>query len=267
MSVVPSSELIIFGSKPPNLRFSTRGGMMSVFCLNNLTLNLGAEALIDGTYQMGTLLSHLCENHCRPGRNSPQTPCPAFVKSHKVHSEKRNLASIDAYEMPVWEQCGGVRALLDLADTKEERAFLLAYIESLSYGEFRWREAIVGAWNGGWHTVPDLWGNEARRAKFDRLMWATLRYPALIPQAWINWLSGAGENDFRRLESAPSRVDFMAIHEGHRHVVEIDGPTHWASWDGRATFRTRTPTGAPSCIAAPLRPRAGRGHQSRAWRS
>ncbi len=72
MPTAPSTELIIFGSKPPNLRFTTRDGVMSVFCLNNLTLNLGADALINGTYQMGTLLplpgraNHRSAEHRRP---------------------------------------------------------------------------------------------------------------------------------------------------------------------------------------------------------
>jgi hypothetical protein len=56
------------------------------------------------------------------------------------------------------------------------------------------------------------------------MMWWTLRFPALIPQVWLNWLSAAPEDEQRALEENPSRVDFVAFWNGERHVIEIDGP-------------------------------------------
>jgi hypothetical protein len=62
-------------------------------------------------------------------------------------------------------------------------------------------------------------------------MWRTVRFPALIPQVWLNWLHSASEEHLRALDENPSRVDFVAFYRGDRHLVEIDGPSHYAAYD------------------------------------
>jgi hypothetical protein len=38
----------------------------------------------------------------------------------------------------------------------------------------------------------------------------------------------------RLLDANPSRVDFLAFWRGERHVIEIDGPSHYAAYDGNS---------------------------------
>jgi hypothetical protein len=63
------------------------------------------------------------------------------------------------------------------------------------------------------------------------MIWGTVRYPALIPQVWLNWLHAAPDHLIKTLEEGrASRVDFVAFANGRRHVVEIDGLSHYAHY-------------------------------------
>jgi hypothetical protein len=222
---------IVFGSKTPDLRISMKGGVQKVFCNNNPTLHLTEASLNEnGTYEMGVVLGRLCREKCRPGRSATQ-PCPAFASSHMVGTENKGLATVEMRAFPEWEECPGVRALLDLTDTTEERYLLLSYIRDRFGDERTWRDELVTDWNKHWYHVEEKWGDWSRRSVFDSMLWATLRYPALIPQAWLNYLYAASEDEIKILDEYPSRVDFIAFHGGQRHVIEIDGPSHYASYD------------------------------------
>ena len=39
------------------------------------------------------------------------------------------------------------------------------------------------------------------------------------------------DTEQKKLEDNPSRVDFMAFCDGERHIIEIDGPSHYATLD------------------------------------
>src|SRR5207253_527765 len=96
----------------------------------------------------------------------------------------------------------------------EERYLLLSYIEDRFGHERTWRDELVGEWNAHWHRVEERWGDWSRRGVFDSMVWATVRCPALIPQAWLNYLYAASEEEIRILDHYPSRVDFIAFHRG-----------------------------------------------------
>jgi len=153
---------IVFGSKTPDLRISMRGGVQKVFCNNNRTLHLSEASLIDGTFPMSALLGPLCRKHCRPGRPEHQ-PCPAFVSNYKVGTENKGLATVEMRQFPEWETCAGVKALLDLTHTPEERYLLLSYIDDRSGHERAWRDELIGNWNEHWHRVDERWGDASRR--------------------------------------------------------------------------------------------------------
>jgi hypothetical protein len=225
---------ITFGSKTPNLRFRSKGGRLRVFCLNNENLHLTEEVLEpDGTYEAGLLLSHYCRKLCVPSRKTRDAPCPAFVKSCTVGTGTQNkgLATVEMRPTPAWEQCAGIKFLADLTDTAHERFFFLAYLEDKWSDEYQWRDSLVNDWNSEWHNVENGWAENSRRGKFEKMLWWTIRYPALIPQVWLNWLHAAPEEELRALDENPSRVDFVAFWGGQRHVVEIDGPSHYATYD------------------------------------
>jgi len=228
---------IVYGTEIPDLKLRWVRGTQIYFCRNNSNLRLTPEDFVEGTFEMGNLLGRLCAEHCAPHRGLKHQPCPAFVKSHKVgNEENEGLATVEMHPIPRWEECGGVRELLGVPQTREERFFLRAYLDDKYSDEAQWRDGLVEQWNASWREVPEGWAENSRRAKFDRMLWRTLRFPALIPQVWLNWLANASDEELKALDENPSRVDFLAFWRGRRSVVEIDGPSHYAHYDG-TTYR------------------------------
>lgn len=217
---------IIYGTAMPDLRFRMEGDL--VFCRNNDTLHLTDESFVEETFQAGTFLAPLCRKHCAPNRR-PGEPCRAFVTSYMVGTKDKDTGTVELRPVPDFTLCGGFTHILEMAETTPEERFLLeSYYRQRFSDERTWRAAIVEDWNEHWSKVePDLF--ISRRDLFDRGMWASLRYPALIPQVWLNWLYATEQT--KLLDENPSRVDFVAFASGHRHAIEIDGPSHYASFD------------------------------------
>jgi hypothetical protein len=222
---------IIYGTQIPDLRLRHRKGSQTYFCRKNENLHLSDDSFIDGTLQMGSLLRKLCLEHCVVHTKGEQ-PCPAFCASHMVGIESKGLATVQMKPLPDWEACAGVKRLLDICQTPEERAFLKAYLVDKYSDEATWRDGLVKQWNANWHRVPNYWQESSRKAKFTSMVWQTLRFPALIPQVWLNWLANSSAADLKILDENPSRVDFLAFWRGERHVIEIDGPSHYADFNG-----------------------------------
>jgi hypothetical protein len=210
----------------PDLRFRVEGELF--FRRNNNTLRLTDESFVHGTFQAGTYLRRLCQKHCAPKRRSC-APCPAFVRSHLIGKKDQDLASLELRPAPDFSLCGGFQHILEMPDTTPEERFILeSYYRQRSSDERAWRVGLIEDWNAHWSKVEsDLF--LTRRDLFDRAMWASLRYPALIPQVWLNWLYATDQTNV--LDENPSRVDFVAFAAGRRHAVEIDGPSHYASYD------------------------------------
>jgi very-short-patch-repair endonuclease len=223
---------IFYGTKPLEIRFRSRGTRQTFYCLNNFTLHLSEKLFRrDGTFSVATFLGSLCAKHCRSVRESGAQPCPAFLEDYEVAADK-GLASVKLRALPRFELCGGVRTLLDEIEmTREERFLFLAYHEDKYGDEGNWRDAVVEAWNEGWSQIEEGWDSTSRRGRFDHMLWMTIRFPALIPQVWLNWLHAASEQEQRMLDENPSRIDFMAFAGGDRYVVEVDGPSHYAAYD------------------------------------
>jgi hypothetical protein len=223
---------IIYGHEPPNIRLRWKGGTQTYFCLNNGNLHLTEQQFDEGTYEAGTFFSDLCRKHCMPLRKDDRLPCPAFVKSCKGIPDKHGaLSTVEMRAVPAWEKCAGVAQVLSMTQTDEDRFFLLAYLEDKYGDESAWRDSLVAKWNENWSAVPNEWGRMSRRSKFDQMLWWTVRFPALIPQVWLNWLHAAPEDVLGALDDNPSRVDFVAFWQGERHAIEIDGPSHYADYD------------------------------------
>lgn len=223
---------LIYGSDKPDIRLRSRGGVHQYFCRNNRNLHVTkADLDWNGTYPAGALLEQMCRDHCLPVRADELQPCPAFVSNHRIGTENKGLATVVPRPSIRWKKCLGVQKLLDMAETPEERFFFGSYLDSKSGDDAPWRQQIVEVWNDQWSHVENGWGPTSRRAKFDHMMWSTLRYPALIPQVWLNWLHAASDEDLKILDEYPSRVDFVAFWHGERHLIEIDGPSHYATFD------------------------------------
>lgn len=184
---------LVYGCEKPEIRFRMHEGRQLVFCLHNGNLHLTGADLDEGTYETGTFLGSLCKEHCLPKRTGYE-PCPAFARSHKVGTDNKGLATVEMYPVPKWDLCLGVQKVLHIEMTPEERFFLLAYLEAHWTDEFTWRDSLVDQWNAHWYRVENGWGARSRSAMFDQMIWWTLRYPALIPQVWLNWLHAAPED-------------------------------------------------------------------------
>jgi hypothetical protein len=224
---------IVYGSKMPDLRLRSRGGRQTYFCRRNRNLHLTDKDFdAQGTYQAGRLLGRFCREYCAPNRDDSE-PCPAFVKTYNVFTKDQTLASV-ALRAPLnLELCAGVQKLLEMTETPEERFLLGAYLDGHVTDELAWRNELTEAWNKHCGRIDDDWF-PTRSQKFDAMTWATIRYPALIPQAWLNWLAATGDEHMKALEENPSRVDFIAFHHGESHIIEIDGPSHYAAYDEAA---------------------------------
>jgi hypothetical protein len=220
---------IVYGSKMPDLRLRSRGGRQIYFCRKNRNLHLTDKDFdAQGTYQAGRLLRTFCEDYCAPEREGSE-PCPAFVRSHKVFTKDNSLASVALHSPLQLGLCLGAQKLLEMTETPEEHFLLSAYLDGHVTDELAWRNELVETWNKHCARIDDDW--TPRVMKFDQMMWATIRYPALIPQAWLNWLAATDDKHIKALEENPSRVDFVAFYHGESHIVEVDGPSHYAAFD------------------------------------
>lgn len=227
-------QTIVFGTKPPKLCLEVgQKGFQTYFCAANDNLRLFYDKdFIEGTYTMGRFLGSMCEKHCRPERQAIGRPCPAFVENWRMGAKNHQLADVTLRRKPEWSECLGVQHILAHCDTDDERDFMTMTWDwcALSNSE---ADLLAERWNASWSRIPgSSW--LPRRNKFDALMWATRRYPALIPQVWLNWLGDASDEKRTKLDSEPSRVDFVAFSCGERFVIEIDGPSHYADFDGRS---------------------------------
>lgn len=219
---------LIYGTETPDLRFQLDGHR--VFCRRNATLHLSDDDFDSGTFEAGRFLGNLCKTHCAPQRKWGE-PCPAFVESHTLDARREDfwedLATVKLLPEPEFDRCAGFRTLFDMRHTPEERFLLRCYYGMQARLASASRAQLRDAWNAAWHVAEAGW--DSRVDVFDAGMWSTLTYPALIPQVWLNWLSATDRDTL--LSENPSRVDFVAFAEGRSHAVEIDGPSHYATYD------------------------------------
>lgn len=160
-------------------------------------------------------------------------------EAYVVLQHRRDLLSTDGRAVSQaewwWSQVANPAWIPGLGPSAEESFLLRSYLDIHWIDECGWRESLVESWNSAWQQVEEGWDIQSRAGRFDSMIWSTIRYPALIPQVWLNWLHAAPEQLLKTLEEGrASRVDFVAFADGDRHVVEIDGPSHWA-WFNTST--------------------------------
>src|SRR3990172_1870950 len=201
---------------------------LSDFELGQFVTALG-DGLSGGTAR---LLEEGCWSPlCEKCRKDSSSPCQLFVKPWPLGWTR---------EVPF---PGGVRTLLQkspgpclilaklagMTETRWERRFFELYF---AYG-FQGARRRAGEVLEGAVADPssaglpaDVGSEEWARALWRDLM-ATLTVPALLPQAVLNLARTADlppdhpELDF--FEDNVARVDFVFVHNGERHIVEIDG--------------------------------------------
>lgn len=210
-------------------------GRQIVFCRRNETLHLTEDDLdADGTYTMGRFLGHYCAERCAPERE-PHVPCPLFFRED-YESNDGMLAAVKMNGAQ--PECFGVRYVLDeiIGDNEPERFFFWNYIRfGISRCSFPIQLATA-RWNERWLPVHEHRAArpESPRNLFENMIWSLFTFPALVPQVWLNWLNATEPEYEAALQENPSRVDFVAFVRRQRHVIEIDGPSHYADWNGQS---------------------------------
>ncbi|MCB9420847.1 MAG: DUF559 domain-containing protein [Ardenticatenaceae bacterium] len=99
-----------------------------------------------------------------------------------------------------------IQEIANLTTTSSERKFFLGYVQECKVSS---DEQNISIWN----------------------------YPALIPQAWVNWIhyDPKDEDRAKRAQKEPFRVDFMLKDSDlcpDFVIFEIDGSSHFGSMEG-----------------------------------
>jgi len=240
---------IIFGRKTPNLRQRVYDGKTYIYSISNYNLYIYDHNLDEtGTYTIGALYSW---SGGAPFLERPLVvplctgPCPMLLKDwfegelDGDDGEKVRMVRAELQDTLEVTACPRLAALLDCTTTEAERRFAEMY--------YKW--AVSGATGRkGAQRFSDFVRDFERRQlglqEWQRSAWVisnaikqSLKVPALIPQAWLNWAydsSKSPEETSAELGYMPQRADFVFIYGGRLHVVEIDDPSHYARYDERA---------------------------------
>jgi hypothetical protein len=221
---------VIFGPKPCNVRFRLTAAGLEFFSMNNSAVTVRASDLHDGTFWTGTLFHRLCADLCRPWRRFHE-PCPAHAERGSISPADLGLATVEPPDRgAAWTNCRGAKRLLSLCQTPEEKELLV------QFWDWHWNAifaqgALTDWWNENWRNVQgrrNVPGH--RRDLFDSMMWGACQFPALLPQVWLNWLPPERVEPHTMKDRLPFRVDFLTMHRGDTHVIEIDGPSHYSAF-------------------------------------
>jgi len=204
------------------------------FTLGQLVTALGSSL----PYGPGRLLEEGCLSLlCDRCRRESSSPCRLFVKPwpHGWTREvpfpggPRTLMQKEPGECPV------LAKLADMTETQWERRFHeLCVTSGFQRVQGRAREvlerAVTDPSSAG---LPTDVGSEEWTQSVWRELVATLTVPALLPQAVLNFVRTADlpsdHPDLHFFEGSVERVDFVFVHNGERHIVEIDDPVHHAT--------------------------------------
>jgi hypothetical protein len=216
------------------------------FSLADLLLRLHHPGEPEDVYQLREEGSW---RFCRDCVGEAKVPCQLFVRPQPrawpneqpfpeaVRSLMRELPS--GGEVGEW--CPSLRALAEMTETAAERRFFdlyLAYVvaEARPKALPVIRQAMAD---------PAHIEQEMGRAKVGDEVWVfhvhydlvqLLSTPALLPQGVLNFIGAPDlpedHPDRHFFDSHVGRVDFVFVHKGRRHIVEIDGHSHHATEKG-----------------------------------
>jgi len=204
------------------------------FALGQLVTALGSTL----PYGPGRLLEDGCLSPlCDRCRKEASSPCRLFVKPWP-HGWNREVPFPSGSRALMQKEAGECLILAKLAamtETRWERRFYELYFASaFQRAQGRAGEVLEKAVADPSSTgLPSEVGSE----KWAQSVWhdlvATLTIPALLPQAVLNFAHTADlpsdRQDLHFFEGNVGRVDFVFVHKGERHLVEIDGPTRDAA--------------------------------------
>lgn len=253
---------IVFGDDFPKLRLRLVRGKQYAYSISNLNLYISDQQLTaNGTYPISQLFNPwdattpdfardeqlvlpLCESE------TPE-PCPMLLEKwthrdyRKDTSEKEALRihTVELRETARPDKCRVIKALLDPLQSSAQRRLAEVYYAAAFTPSFwdgteqRYKRDLrrsLGAFLAQWHKAQMYLGRFGTPAGLCSVILEAIRVPALIPEVWLNHVFDPTRHpDEERiaLKGAPKRVDFIFIQGGKLHVVEVDGPSHYATYD------------------------------------
>jgi hypothetical protein len=261
---------IIFGAidkaRPyPQLNFKDVGGSLRVFSRTNYNLFLRPHEAKNLSWKifLRELNDILREATNRMYGDSgcarclrQEIPCRLYVESVQKGVDVQftdKSAEVVCRHVKLWRftdveqglsatSCPLIQALLEMTQTEAERKFLFDYIRSVLVDNQLDSFAEDGEPISKLEPIVERFAVDAEyspwQAKQDMDNIVLVNEPALVPQVWLNYIYnsrlGPGDPERHYLQAHPSRVDFIMIWQGTRHVIEIDGPEHYASFkDGQ----------------------------------
>jgi hypothetical protein len=226
---------LMYGPSFPSIRMVMREGAQVFESRTNQNLFLdGEDFTADGTFTMARLLRTLppCQG-CGDPHNEVESTCPMVVQDSDWADGKPT--SWTMHGRPQYSACPGMDLLFGYCNSGAQKRFLMAYCMALfargleSVMRLAKIDQVIERAEGSYTSLEFLRATE--RFALDEL----LAFPALIPEAWLNAIGAdRTEEDVAHLSENPQRVDFVLFPEWKRCVIEIDGPSHYATYDEEA---------------------------------
>jgi very-short-patch-repair endonuclease len=228
---------LMYGPSFPKLKLLMRDGRQGVESATNQNLVLTPEDFTDsGTFTMSRFLGLL-------------DPCRRCACPPSGHVGEGDVADASAYcdlaldvefdddSYPTWQiwqppnfwQCPAWERLQNFCSSEAQREFFEKYCVALA------DHAVDRAYTYA-RGVIETNDVVKRRYQLGYLQTALrdvqLDFPALIPEAWLNYIGwDKTDEDVQHLSENPQRVDFVMFADGLKCVIEIDGPSHYADFD------------------------------------
>ena len=248
---------MIFGAGLPRIEMTTEGTKDYTYSRNNYNL-YREDCDVDekGTFSIGCLFKAarncpfclrwtnvtvpVCEATCEPCSILAEKYEELRTRDGAIPGNGSRLRRIHLHKEPHLYECEVLSALLGCTTTPAERKFAEAYyrlaISGMDFPEdavfcFGDLRKTYGDFLQSWHEDQPRLSPEAREPKeVIRAIIECLAAPALIPKVWFDCTYAPGEQAESRMKE-PTCVDFLFIFENKVHVVEIDGPSHYARRD------------------------------------
>jgi len=248
MAIVSHTPIYVCGYKLPSLRLVHHGDIHRLDSPDHLLIQLTEEdtdSLTLGQFFRKVDERIECCERCLASNRS----CALYFKEVREASRPYppQEGVVDEYEFDFYDRpaesldrCPLVEYLLSLAHPKAEgqRRFLELYLARALPERERLRE-LTRYFNQplaeGVHGRIDL---PERLSLLKLALEDTMKQPALLPEVWLTYSFGGiarlAANDPLReyIEHHPSVVDFVMLWKGQRHVIEIDGPSHYSEERG-----------------------------------
>jgi len=217
--IVPDNlpDPLLAGPGFPDLKLVMRNGKQTIESRTNFNLRLDETCFnAGGTYTMARFfydLNYLCGCHL------DEDWCPLVFEDFEAYDDfYGNYTGWTPRMKLAPGRCSSAEEAMKLCQTVDQRMFFLRWLDT-------WDRMPNPS------TVDEAWGPGDEPSNDEELN-RRLGFPALIPEVWLNYFGRQkDESDELQLSENPSRVDFVMFNRGKKCVIEIDGPSHYATFD------------------------------------